>query len=38
VSEDGNIGLEDPGRSLRGGLYGERTIGRSGKTAETEIG
>ena len=38
VSEDGYVGLEDPGRSLGGGLYGERTIGGGGETTEAEIG
>ena len=36
VSKDCYVGLEDPGGGLWGGLYGERTIGRSRETTETD--
>jgi hypothetical protein len=36
VAEDGHVRLEDPGGGLWGGLYGERPLGRSGETTETE--
>lgn len=36
VSEDGHVGLEDPGGGFWGGIYGERTLGRSRETTETD--
>jgi hypothetical protein len=38
VPEDGDVGLEDPGRGLWGGLYGEGTLRRGGKAMEAEVG
>ena len=38
VSEDGDVGLEDPGGGLWGGFYGEGTIRGGRETTAAEVG
>ena len=36
MAEDGDVGLEDPGRGLWGSLYGEGTLGGGGQATEAK--